>query len=164
MAITANGFIATEDDSSDFLTKTESESYVSHVCKAGALIIGRRTYNILSLQPEFQAFLKAKIKIVAVSHSEFMMLDKSHAIAHSPQEALTLLKGFKEVILAGGSILNTSFLEQNLVDEIYLDVEPTVMGKGIPLFQNKDFEKKLEFISSKNISKNEIQLHYKIIK
>ena len=68
------------------------------------------------------------------------------------------------IILAGGSILNTSFLEQNLVDEIYLDVEPTVMGKGIPLFQNKDFEKKLEFISSKNISKNEIQLHYKIIK
>lgn len=164
MATTVNGFIAKPDDSADFITKVESESYVSNVLDAGALIIGRRTYGILSTQPEFQEFLKAKVKIVAVSHNDFKVADSNHAVAHSPKEALALVNGFQKVIVAGGGTLDASFLEENLIDEIYLDIEPAVLGKGIPLFNGGDFEKRLKFLSSKNFSEDEIQLHYRVLK
>lgn len=164
MSTTINGFIAKHDDSADFITPAESASYVTTVKNAGALIIGRRTYEILSTQPEFQEFLKARIKIVAVSHNDVILKDASHSVTHSPQEALELLKDFKEVIVAGGGNLDASFLDANLIDEVYLDVEPAIVSEGIPLFSGSQTDKKLKFLGSKKFGENEIQLHYKIIK
>jgi len=75
-----------------------------------------------------------------------------------------LLKEFETIILTGGGKLNGAFMKEGLVDEIYLDVEPTVFGKGIPLFGDADFEAKLQLIGTKKLSDNEIQLHYKVLK
>lgn len=91
------------------------------------------------------------------------LISNNHLIAESPEEALNLLKDFDEVIVAGGGILNNSFIEKNLVDEIYLDIEPIVITKGIPLFVGKEIEKDLKLIGQKKINDNEIQLHYKVI-
>ena len=63
-------------------------------------------------------------------------------------------------MVAGGA-LATSFLKENLVNEIYLNVEP--LGKGIPLFSNENFEKKLKLLQVKRFSKDEVRLHYKIL-
>jgi dihydrofolate reductase len=164
MTTTLNGFIAKHDDSAPFITPEESAGYVSAVCKAGALIIGRRTYEILSTQPEFQEFLKAGVKIVAVSQSEVALKDPGHAVAHSPHEALDLVKDFAEVVLAGGGQLDAAFIEQDLIDEIIIDVEPALLGQGIPLFNGGQFEKQLKFLGSKMFSENEIQLHYQVLK
>jgi dihydrofolate reductase len=164
MTTTVNGIIAKHDDSANFITPTESASYVTTVTNAGALIIGRRTYEILSTQPEFQVFLKARVKIVAVSHGDFELKDPAHVIAHSPKEALNLVKSFDEVIIAGGGKLDASFLDANLIDEIYLDVEPAIVSEGIPLFSGGIADRKLKFLGSKKLGENEIQLHYAVIR
>ncbi len=164
MTTTINGLIAKHDDSADFITPAESASYVAAVKGAGALIIGRRTYEILSTQPEFQEFLKAGIKIVAVSHGDVELKDPSHSIAHSPEEAVDMLKDFKEVIVAGGGKLDASFLDANLIDEVYLDIEPAVVSEGIPLFNGSKTDKGLKFLGSKMFGENEIQLHYEVVK
>ena len=164
MATTINGIIAKNDDSSDFLTKEESASYVNAVRTAGALVIGRRTYEILSMQPEFQEFIKAKVKIVAVSNGSLKVKDPSHKVARSPKEALAFMEGSEEVIVAGGGKLNAAFLAENLIDEIYLDIEPAILGKGIPLFNGSEFERRLTLLGTKKITDNEIQLHYKVEK
>ncbi len=70
-------------------------------------------------------------------------------VAHSPKEALKLLKDFKEVIVAGGGALNASFTEENLIDEIFIDIEPIILGKGILLFRDKDFEKNLKLLGKR---------------
>ena len=164
MTTTINGIIAKHDDSADFITPAESVSYVAAVKDAGALIIGRRTYGILSTQPEFQEFLKAKVKIIAVSHEDFELKDSTHIVAHSPKEALDLVKDFDKVIIAGGGKLDASFLDENLIDEIYLDVEPAIVSEGIPLFSGGSADRGLRFLGSKMFSKNEIQLHYAVVK
>jgi dihydrofolate reductase len=164
MAITINGFIAKHDDSADFITPAESKSYVKAVKGAGALIVGRRTYEILSTQPEFQEFLKAGIKIIAVSKENFNVKDPNHVTAHSPKEALGIVKSFSKVIIAGGGKLDASFLNDNLIDEIYLDVEPAILGQGIPIFDGGEISKNLKFLGSKKFGVNEIQLHYKVLK
>ncbi len=162
MAITANGLIAKSNDDTSWISKEEWDSYSSFVRKAGSSIIGHRTYDILTKQPEFAEF--KDVKIVVVSHKNFQTLSPNHSITKSPKQALELLKDFKEVIVAGGGILNSSFMKENLVDEIYLDIEPIVFGKGIPLFADSDFEAKLQLIDTKKLSDSEIQLHYKVVK
>ena len=74
------------------------------------------------------------------------------------------LKGLKQVIVAGGGILNASFLSKNLIDEIYFDIEPNLFTNGINLFEGGDFDLKLKLLGTKMLSENEIQLHYKILK
>jgi dihydrofolate reductase len=90
--------------------------------------------------------------------------DSSHVVAHSPQEALQVLEDAETVIVAGGGNLNGSFLGENLVDELYIDIEPAVLGKGIPLFNGPDFDRALKLIGTKQLSENEIQLHYQVLK
>jgi len=162
MAISANGMIAKIDDNTSWISETEWNSYSSMVCNAGCLIVGQRTYHTLTKQPEFSEF--KNVKLVVVSNNDFPVLSPNHQIATSPKKALELLQDFDTVIVAGGGILNASFLKENLVNEVYLDIEPIILGNGIKLFNGDDFETKLELLETKQLSSNELQLHYKIVK
>ena len=164
MATTVNGIIAKNDDSADFLTKEEAASYTAAVLQAGAVIVGRRTYEVLSEQPEFQVFIKNGVKFVVVSEKGVEMKDENHKVAATPQEAVRMLAGEEEVIVAGGGKLNASFIKENLVDELFIDIEPALVGKDISLFDSQDFDRKLRLLGTKMITDQEIQLHYAVIK
>lgn len=154
--------IAKSDDDTSWVSKEEWDSYSLAVRTAGNLIVGHRTYNILTKQPEFSEF--KDVKLVVVAQEDFQTLAQDHLVAHSPKEALKLLSNFKQVVVAGGGALNASFVEENLVDEIFIDIEPIILGQGTPLFRDKVFERKLKLVGQKKISDNEIQLHYEILK
>ena len=113
-------------------------------------------------QPEFKEF--KDIKVVVVSRSDFETSVKNHFVVKSPKEAIERLKDFSSVIVAGGGILNLSFLKENLIDEIYIDTEPVVFSPGIKLFEGEEVEKRLELVGTKMFSKNGTQAHYKVIK
>lgn len=162
MATSLNGLIAKSDDDTSWISKGEWDSYSLAVRTAKNLIVGHRTYGILTKQPEFSEF--KDVKLVVVAHEDFQTLTQNHVVAHSPKEALKLLSNFEQVVVAGGGALNASFVEENLVDEIYLDIEPIILGQGIPLFRDRDFGRKLKLIRQKKITDNEIQLHYEVIK
>jgi dihydrofolate reductase len=162
MAISANGLIAKKDDNTSWISKEEWDSYSQMVREAGCMIVGHRTYDILTKQPEFSEL--KDVKLIVVSKHDFTTLGSNHVIAHSPKESLGLLENFEEVVVAGGGQLNASFLAENLIDEIYLDIEPRLLGEGIPIFSGKEFERNLKFIGQKQITEQEIQLHYLVIK
>jgi len=162
MAITIDGYIANENDDTGWISKKEWDSYSLAVRTAGNVVIGHRTYNIITKQPEFREF--KDVRVVVVSHQNFKTLSSNHIVVKSPGEAIELLKNFKEIVIAGGGNLNSAFLSEDLVDEIYLDIEPIILGKGIKLFADTNFETKLELMEIKNFSKSEIQLHYLVKK
>lgn len=162
MAISLNGMIAKSDDDTSWISKEEWDSYSLAVRTAGNLIVGHRTYGILTKQPEFSEF--KDVKIVVVAQETFQTLTSNHLVARSPKEALEILKEFEEVIVAGGGALNASFAEENLIDEIFIDIEPIILGQGIPLFRDKNFERNLKLVGQKKISESEIQLHYEVLK
>lgn len=165
MATTINGLIAKHDDTAEFLTEAEAASYVAAVKGAGAAVVGRRTYEVLSEQPEFEEFTNAGVRMVVLSQKDDIKLkSETHAIAHSPKEALEVLKDCNEVVVAGGGKVNAAFMEAGLIDEIYLDIEPAVLGKGIPFFDGEDFEASLQLLDQKMLSPHEIQLHYRVVK
>jgi dihydrofolate reductase len=162
MAITLNGYIANKEDDTSWISGEEWSSYSQMVQKAGNLIVGHRTYDILTKQPEFAEL--EKVKLIVVSNKDFQTISTNHLIARTPKKALELLKDYDEVIVAGGGILNASFMKENLIDEIYIDIEPSIIGKGIKLFVDEDFESSLKLLEINKITENEIQLHYAVKK
>ena len=162
MAISLNGMIAKSDDDTSWISKEEWDSYSLAVRTAGDLIVGHRTYNILTKQPEFSEF--KDVKLVVVAQEDFQTMTQNHLVAHSPKEALKLLSNFEQVVVAGGGTLNASFVEENLVDDIFIDIEPIILGQGVSLFRDKNFERNLKLVGQKKISDNEIQLRYEVLK
>ena len=166
LAITANGYIAKEDDDTSWVSDVEWESFRSMVKRAGNMIIGRRTYEIMRQNDDFSQI--GDVKVIVMTRNESLKSDNPNIICtgKSLKEVLDQLKeqGFSEALVAGGGKCNASFMKEGLVDEIYLDVEPILFGKGIKLFADEDFEANLELIEVKNLSANEVQLHYKVKK
>ena len=159
MAITANGYIAKENNETPW-SDEEWKIFSEKVKEIKNLVIGRKTFEIMEQGEEFQK-IGNPFTVIVSTHKE----NNSNCV-NSPEQAIDLLKekGFSKILVAGGGMLNSSFMQKGLVDEIYLDVEPFLFGKGIKLFAENDFETKLELLETKQLSKNVIQLHYKILK
>jgi len=163
MATTINGIIAEENDSTNFISEKELSNFSSMIKKIGNIIIGQKTYKIMKQHGEFKSF--PEITTVIVSQNKVKINSPKHLTANSPKEALAILKklGFNQALVAGGGILNASFLKKQLINEIYLDLEPVILGKGVKLFSENNTETKLELVEINQFSQNEIQLHYKVI-
>lgn len=160
LSITANGMIAKENDSTSWVSLIEWKSFSGMVQKTGNMIIGRRTYEVMCRNDEFEKL--GKVKVVVVSQT--LKANKDIMAVKSPREALHFLQKqhFKTALICGGAQLNSGFMQEKLIDEIYLDIEPILLGTGIKLFADTEFEAKLQLMGIKKLSKDEVQLHYKV--
>ncbi len=164
MAITANGYIARKNDETPW-SKEEWGSFFSKVKEAKNIVLGRKTFEMMKSNGNLKEI--GDPLVIVVSNKMKNNLDNpNYLFVNSPEQAIETLKekGFNEVFIAGGAALNSSFMQKGLVDEIYLDIEPFVFGDGVKLFSENDFEANLELLSIKNLSKNVLQLHYRVIK
>ncbi len=163
MAITPNGLIAKPDDDTGFVSDLEWRGFLKMMEKAGNNVMGRRTFEVSLKDGRFPY----NVLNVVMTHKKLKNKwgDKVIFTAASPKKVVKMLEkqGFK-IALVGGGRLDASFIKAGLVDELILDVEPTVFGKGINLFEGQDFNARLKLIGTKKLSKNEIQLHYKVLK
>ncbi len=162
MAMTVNGMIAKENDETPW-SDAVWISYYNVAKQFKAIILGRRTYEIMR---EINEFEKIENPFTVVVTNQKLTNSKNFAFVKSPRNAIKLLKekGFSKALLGGGAHLNAAFAKENLIDEIILDIEPMLFGKGIKLFADADFEAKLKLVGVKKLSKDELQLHYKVLK
>jgi dihydrofolate reductase len=128
MAIAANGAVANHQGDTPW-GDASWENYIAAVDAAGNILMGRVTYDDMTKDP---AVFDPGVKIVVVSSQPAPLGARAEFVA-SPQAALELLKDQPTVLVSGGPRLVTSMLEQNLIDEIHLDVEPIILGGGVPL-------------------------------
>ncbi|MDO8663253.1 MAG: dihydrofolate reductase family protein [Candidatus Wildermuthbacteria bacterium] len=165
MAISLNGVIARENGDEDFLSHDNWETFSGFVREYGNFVVGKRTYEAVRRWKDGHSFNDfPKAKRIVVSDDPLFRLDKGYTFAGSPLDALDQLVGlgFKTALITGGSTLNSSFVKKNLLDEIIINVEPTIIGKGIPLFAPDEFQASLKLLNIKKITDNIIQLHYKV--
>lgn len=165
MAISANGIIATKDGDESFLSHDNWMQFVKLANQVGCFIWGRKTYEaVLSWEGNYLSELKSVKKIV-ISGSE-LELREGFLLAHSPEEALELLdkEGQTEAIITGGSTVNSAFAKKNLIDEVIFDVNPVILGEGIPVFNPEEFSMELTLLKMRKLNDNLLELHYKVIK
>lgn len=66
-----------------------------------------------------------------------------------------------DIMAYGGSAFASSLIKENLVDEYHLLVNPTAIGKGLPIFEALDGQLKLQLEGAKAFDCGIIALHYK---
>lgn len=166
MAQTINGIIARENYDEDFLSHVNWEEFVKLAEEIGCFIIGRKTYDVYQTkESEEYSFDNVKSKKIIVSRDKKSKLSAGYISANSPKDALDKASelGFSKVLLAGGGTLNSAFVKAGLVDEIIINIEPYVLGRGIRIFSEETFENKLQLIKVRKLN-GIVQLHYKVTK
>jgi len=69
-------------------------------------------------------------------------------------------EGFKEIVIGGGSELNTSLIKKDLIDEIRVIIKPIVIGKGKSLFGEIGEIKKFKVNSVEKLPYGSIEISY----
>ncbi len=160
MTITANGYIAKVDGTTPWNTDSWS-SYHKTVKQYPAIIIGKNTFQIMK---EYNDFDKIGNPFTIVISNSLNEKSENILSVKTIKEGIEVLKvkDFKEVLISGGSKLNSSFLKENLIDEIILDVDSKIFGKGMPLFDHIDHDIKLNLITVKKTSSKLYQVNYSV--
>jgi dihydrofolate reductase len=164
MAITADGFIATSDGNSDWVTEEDGQLFEQKILEVGCLFVGNNTFTQFynDLYP-----VNGIPNIVLSKNSSNQSDDhKNVHFVDSVSSALDRLKELKlnQALLIGGGITNGAFLSEGFIDEIILSVYPLIFGKGIKLFENTKKTLNLMLLNTKELSNDVIQYHYKVIK
>lgn len=159
MAMTVNGYIAQENNQTPWSDPIWN-GYYALIKEKGNIILGRRTYEIMTNAQEFD--LLGNPCTVVLTHNLSFSPKENVSFVNFPKDALALLekKGFTEAILGGGSGVNASFLRDNLIDELWLDIDAKIFGRGIKLFSDIDLIVSLKLLELQKLEDDVIRVKY----
>jgi dihydrofolate reductase len=88
--------------------------------------------------------------------------DGFEVVSESPAAFVRKLKRRKgkDIYLGGGGQLCRSFLEEDLVDELYIGLSPVLLGDGIPGFPGKFPQRDFRLTECKSYSNGSVGLRY----
>lgn len=162
-AVTLDGKIAKSAyHNVNWTSKEDKRFFRKETQKAGAVIFGSNTYEAIG-----KPMPKCLNIIMTRQPQKYASKEQKNIIeftSGSPQAILNNLtkRGFKKIVIGGGSAIYSLFLQAGLIDEIYLTIAPKIFGKGVSLFQEVDISEldwKLTKVSRSG--EGEVLLSYK---
>jgi len=161
IASSLDGYIARENGDVDWLPTNTDSGYDNFYKSIDTVIMGKKTYDQILTFGDYP--YKGK-KSYVFTRNDSLTKDENVEFASNVEEfSRNLVSSKGNIWLVGGSELFSAFLEHKLVDEIILSIIPTVLGKGIPLFQNINQEANLKLIKTTEYS-GFVELTYKVLK
>ena len=160
-----DGYIATKENSLEFLSMVEQEGedygYNDFVKSVDAVIIGRKTYEkVIAMGYEYphtdmDVYIITRTARPSIGNFKFYTGDLSRLVNHLKNQP------GKNIYCDGGAEIANELIKMKLVDEYIVSVIPVLLGDGIKLFKEGGPEQKLELDSVKYFHKGLTQLHYK---
>jgi len=160
LGISLDGYIARPDGSVDFLFMPKDYSMGPFFKTIDTAVLGRKTYDDgLKMGGSFTGktryFVFSKTLPPGMRNGAMITNDSPRALIAEIRKS-----SGKHIWLMGGGILIREFLKEDLVDEIYLGVVPTLIGEGIPLFQSGFPQREFDLVENKTYSQGMIALRY----
>jgi len=157
-AASADGFIAREDGSIDWLERAhtgapagEDFGYAAFFAGVDALVMGRRSFDTVR---GFEPWPYGALPVIVLSRGSVdvppALQSRVTTSAESPAALLWRLgrEGRRSVYVDGGMVLQ-SFLREGLVDELTLTTIPVLLGRGRPLFGSLPADVRLELLGQR---------------
>ena len=140
------------------------EDWCSLVNDTDNVIAGRSSFEQLK-DDEMASVLNPKHKIV-LSSRDIDLGDSGWRHARSPSEALEILKdaGVDEAIVGGGRAGAYSFMREQLIDNIVIDLQPVAFGAGTPVFGDALDLIRLKLLDSSPLNENALRLRYEVLR
>ncbi len=167
MAISPNGMIARENGEEDWLPAENWQDFLKDAKTYNNFVMGRETYELVTKLYSNYNFdsADAEYKVIVTANPNFETQTGYYRVA-SPKEAVDFgrSKSFDTLLLIGGGKLNASFLTENLVDEIWVNITPFIIGKGRPFIHPTDLDVGLEKIGLQELSNDRVLIKYRVKK
>jgi dihydrofolate reductase len=167
IATSLDGYIATKNESLDWLFKVEGEGdngYSEFYETVDTILMGRRTYDWI-LNHETEAFPYSNKECFVFSrsvNSENKNVEFVNEDIVSFTNKLKKQEGGNIWIVGGGELLH-GFIKEKLVDEFIVTVAPTLIGTGISLFKEDDYQLELSLKGTRRFNQF-VELHYEVKK
>jgi dihydrofolate reductase len=174
-ATSLDGFIATEDDSLDWLFPLgdiNETSYPSFIAEVGALAMGSATYEWMlrhadvvaastgSPWPYTQpAWVFSSRSLPLVEGAEIRIAQGDVRPVH---EDMRRAAGSKNIWIAGGGDLAGQFYDAGLLDEIIVQVGSVTLGRGKQLFPRRVISPPLRLVSVRQVGSGFAELRYEV--
>lgn len=174
-AATLDGFIASEDDSLDWLFPlgdVNDSSYPKFIAEVGALAMGSSTYEWMvrhadtvasqagSAWPYTQpawVFSSRKLQTIDGAHVRFVSGN-----VRSVHAEMRAAAAGKNIWIVGGGDLAGQFYDAGLLDEMIVQVGSATLGKGKPLFPREVLSPSLRLKSVQQMGSGMAELRYEV--
>ncbi|PUB11732.1 dihydrofolate reductase family protein [Paenisporosarcina sp. OV554] len=167
IATSLDGYIATKNESLDWLFKVEGEGdngYSEFYETVDTILMGRRTYDwIMNQETEDFPYRNKECYVFSRSVNEDNKDVKfvNENIVDFTNQLKN--KDGKNIWIVGGGELLHSFVKEKLVDELILTVAPTLIGTGISLFKEDNYQLDLSLKGIRHFNQF-VELHYEVKK
>ncbi|WP_407857074.1 dihydrofolate reductase family protein [Enterococcus hailinensis] len=161
-AISLDGYLADKTDHLEWLYHQPGGELVPYEEFYQAIdytMMGRRTYDVVKRDAPEEKLYPEKENYV-FSHSEILVDDNIQLVHKNPIEFINDLPDDKTVWVVGGGALLKPIIEAKLIDEWWIQIVPTLLGEGIPLFIPQQMPQTLQLIDTKQYGQF-AQLHLK---
>ncbi|MES2134692.1 MAG: dihydrofolate reductase family protein [Patescibacteria group bacterium] len=144
----------------DWTSKEDWKFFQRELAKADAVVTGRNTYLSAEgrLKKRTTFVLSSRVKNT-LKKGTVTFINPAH------QNLKKLFSEYKTVAIVGGARVYQAMLDNNLLHDLYVTIEPLVFGRGTPMFSDGLQTKRFELVSVKKLNtKSTILLHYRIKK
>lgn len=170
-ATSLDGFIATEDDSLEWLFPlgdVNETSYPSFIADVGALAMGSATYEWMlrhaaqtgARWPYSQSTWVFSTRPLPLAPNADIRLVRGEV--RPIHAAMRQAAGSKNIWVVGGGDLAGQFYDAGLLDELIVQVGSVTLGRGKPLFPRRVTNPPLRLISVRKIGPGFAELRYQM--
>jgi dihydrofolate reductase len=166
LGISLDGYIARPDGSLDFLFMPKDYSMGPFFKTVDTAFMGRKTYEV-GLRISGGKLPNYGMAVYVFSGS--LPPGERNGVTfvnHSPKSFIASLRKHKgkNIWHMGGGELTRAFLQDDLIDELYLGVVPVLIGEGLPLFPSHFPQRKFRLLENKTYSQGMISLKYERVR
>jgi dihydrofolate reductase len=163
VAISLDGFIEGPNGEYDWCFTDQDYGMKEFMSRIDTIFYGRKCYEMMMGFDHGGPNPYAKMKHVVFSNTLEKAYKGTELISGDFVRQVTNLKKQpgNDIWLFGGAEITTTFLNENLIDEMALAVHPIVLGKGKLLFNNIDSRKYFKLVSSQQYSTGLVMLNYR---
>jgi dihydrofolate reductase len=179
--LSLDGFASGPNDELDWISYDDELEQYAHSMQAlaDAVIWGRRTYEGMAsywltvagnpdstaAQLEHARFLDSATKIVVsrtLDRIEWNDAQNTVLIKDNVAEEINKIKQQpgKAIWFLGSTMLAQTFMQLDLIDEYRININPTVLGRGKPLFAGVTRQIPLKLLESKTFKSGVVALRY----
>lgn len=174
-AVSLDGFIATEDDSLDWLFPLgdlSDTSYPSFIAKVGAIAMGSATYEWMLRNADQVASSVGS----PWPYTQPTWVFSSRSLPHVPGADIRTVRGdvrpvhaqmraaagSKNIWIVGGGDLAGQFHDAGLLNEIIVQVGSVTLGRGKQLFPRRTIAPPLRLVSVRQVGPGFAELWYEV--
>ena len=157
IAMSLDGYIADSNGNVEWLHGQGSDSenidvYSEFVKDIDTILMGWNTYYQVITELSPKEWIYADFTTYVITHKDMNSTEQIRFTNEKPADLLEKLKSKngKNIWVCGGANLIHQLMSDDLIDQYYISVIPTLLGSGIRLFGNVEKEIKLKLLKTQS--------------